>query len=66
MKLQAHLVLIALISGACLTACNKKAETETANTTAPPAAADDTAANTSGTTTYYGTPEEQQPQTPQE
>ena len=66
MKLQAHLVLIALISGVCLTACNKEAETETANTTAPAATANDTAANTSGTTTYYGTPEEQQAQTPQE
>ena len=66
MKLQAHLVLIALISGACLTACNKEAETETANTTAPAATANDSAADSSGTTTYYGTPEEQQPQTPKE
>lgn len=66
MKLQAHLVLIALISGAGLTACNKEPESETANTTAPAAATSDSAANTSGTTTYYGTPEEQQPQTPQE
>jgi hypothetical protein len=62
MKMNAQLILAALIAGICLSGCNKQSEEaeSAANTQATaPAAGNETAANASGTTTYFGTEEEQ-------